>query len=366
MNSEAVKKPAKTPLLVVSKRDALPLGKRILIRAAALVFAIVICALIILIVGKANPFLVFAAMFRGFFINILPSVYSVSILLGISLAVTPAFRMKFWNIGAEGQALVGALTTAIIMIVLGGKLPDPVVTVIMLVGAVAAGMLWGVIPAVFKAQWRTNETLFTLMMNYIAIEGVNLLLEICGGPSHVVGRSLLANGRLPSLFNEPYIIPIVVALILAVVMFFYLRQSKQGYEISVVGESENTAKYIGINVKKVIIRTMAISGAICGLIGFLIVGGVDYGITTTTIGGRGFTAIMVSWLSKFNPFIMILTSFMIVFLEKGANSAASKFSLIDANFSNVLIGIILFFLIGCEFFLEYRVQLGKTSKEVQK
>ncbi len=365
MDKEAVKKPAKAPLLVVSKRDALPLGKRILIRAAALVSAIIICALMILIVGKANPFLVFAAMFRGFFINILPSIYSVAILLGISLAVTPAFKMKFWNIGAEGQALVGALVTAVIMIVLGGKLPDPVVTVIMLLGAVIAGMLWGIIPAFFKAYWKTNETLFTLMMNYIAIEGVNLLLEVCGGPSHVVGRSLLEHGRM-ALFNEPYIIPIAVAAILAVVMFFYLKQSKQGYEISVVGESENTAKYIGINVKKVVIRTMAISGAICGLIGFMIVGGVDYGITTTTIGGRGFTAIMVSWLSKFNPFIMILTSFMIVFLEKGANSAASKFSLIDTNFSNVLIGIILFFLIGCEFFLEYKIHFGRSSKEVQK
>ena len=143
-------------------------------------------------------------------------------------------------------------------------------------------------------------------------------------------------------------------------MHIYLYYSKQGYEISVVGESENTARYVGINVPKVIIRTMIVSGAVCGLAGFLIVSGLDHSITTESVGGEGFTAIMVSWLAKFNPLIMIVTSFLLVFLNQGAAQMSQDFGMSEA-FPKVITGIILFFIIGCEFFINYRLVFSKKT-----
>ena len=148
-------------------------------------------------------------------------------------------------------------------------------------------------------------------------------------------------------------------------MFVYLRYSKHGYEISVVGESENTAKYIGINVKKVILRTAALSGAICGIAGLLLVAGANHTITPNTAGGRGFTAVMVSWLAKFNPLVMVITSLLLVFLQKGAGQLATKIPVLNLNLSDVLTGVILFFIIGCEFFINYKLNFRKRkSREV--
>ena len=145
-------------------------------------------------------------------------------------------------------------------------------------------------------------------------------------------------------------------------MYCYLRYSKQGYEISVVGESENTARYIGINVKKVIMRTMLLSGALCGVTGLLLVSGTDHTIATNTVGGRGFTAIMVSWLAKFNPAYMILTSLLIVFFQKGAIQISTSLGLND-SFADIITGIIIFFIIGSEFFINYSVKF--RSKEAK-
>lgn len=152
----------------------------------------------------------------------------------------------------------------------------------------------------------------------------------------------------------------MLALILA--MFIYLEYSKQGYEIAAVGESENTARYAGINVKKVILRTMVLPGAICGIAGFIIVSGASHTISTSTAGGRGFTAIIASWLSKSNAFAMILASFFLVFTQKGAGQIASQFNL-NENASDVITGIILFFILGCEFLINYRVAVRGRHKD---
>ena len=147
-------------------------------------------------------------------------------------------------------------------------------------------------------------------------------------------------------------------------MYIYLKYSKHGYELTVVGESENTARYIGLNVKKVIMRTMLLSGAVCGIAGLLLVGGTNHTITTTTAGGRGFTAIMVSWLAKFNPIYMILTAFLIAFLEVGSGSISTVFGL-NESFADIITGIILFFIIGCEFFINYKLHFRSRHKEVK-
>ena len=173
------------------------------------------------------------------------------------------------------------------------------------------------------------------------------------------------DGWFPELFGQEYGLNVVLVLLLTVGMFLYLKYSKQGYEISVVGDSENTARYAGINVKKVTIRTMAISGAICGLAGFIAVAGASHTISTSTAGGRGFTAIIVAWLAQFNTFVMILISFLLVFLQKGAIQIASQFNLNDYA-SNIITGIILFFILGSEFFINYRIILrsGKEGAEM--
>ena len=271
--------------------------------------------------------------------------------------------MRFWNTGAEGQVLIGCLSTAVCMLVLGGKVPDGLLILIMAVSAILSGVIWGIIPAFFKAHWNTNETLFTLMMNYVAIQLVEYFLKVADKTgSNVVGPDLLTHGWFPEIFGVKYLLNILIVAIVCIAMHIYLRYSKHGYEIAVVGESENTAHYIGIDVKKVIIRTMALSGAICGLAGLLLVGGSSHSIDSNLVDGRGFTAIMVSWLAKFDPFTMILTTLLLVFLARGADEVTSKFGL-NSDFSEILTGIILFFIIGCEFFINYQVHFNYHKKE---
>ncbi len=291
-----------------------------------------------------------------------------AVLLCIALAITPAFKMRFWNIGAEGQVLMGALCSVGVVMAYGGKVPDWQLLILMFLSAVAGGALWGGIPAVFKAFWGTNETLFTLMMNYTS-SGIVAYFLVKWTPSGSSVLGELKHGHLPKIFAfskyPDYLLIIVAVLVITAFVFIYQNFTKHGYEVAVVGESENTAKYIGINVKKVIIRTMLISGAICGIAGFLIVAGLDHSITETTVGGRGFTAIMVSWLAKFNPIVMIGTAAFVTFLDQGASQISTTFR-IDSSFPDMVVGIILFFIIGCEFFINYKLKFRSASKkEVQ-
>ncbi len=363
MKRTAEKETTHEPLFHVTKRDVFPWKKSVMIRVIAFAAALLFCALVSLLVIGANPVDFFSAIFKGSFgtpRRIWKLLKDIAILLCISLAVTPAFRMRFWNIGAEGQVLVSALACSACMYYLGGKIPEVLLILLMFVCSIAAGALWGLIPAVFKSLWNTNETLFTLMMNYVATYLVAFAL-IKWTPDGSSSLGILPHGHLPKIFNE-YLLIIIVVLVLMVGMYIYLNTSKHGYEVSVVGESEKTARYIGINVKKVVIRTMVLSGAICGLAGFLIVGGLDHSVTTETVGGRGFTAIMVSWLAKFNPFLMLLTSFLLVFLDQGAAQISQDFD-ISSAFPDIVVGIILFFIIGSEFFIRYKLNFRKSHKK---
>lgn len=360
------------PLVRLSKNSALPSWKAWCIRLASIGISIIICAGLVILLTDINPVDFFKEMIDGSFGSsrkFLKMLQEVAILLCISLAVTPAFKMKFWNIGAEGQVLVGGLITAACMKYLAGSMSNWMLIAVMFVASVVAGMVWGIIPAFFKAHFKTNETLFTLMMNYIAIQLTSFMIAVwVPTGSQVVGviNRQTKLGWLPDLFDQKYLINIIIVVLIMVIIYVYLKYSKHGYEISVVGESENTARYIGIDVKKVILRTMAVSGAICGIAGFLLVAGTDHSISTETAGGDGFTAIMVSWLAQFNPFIMMFTSFIISFLEIGASEIASSFNL-NESVADILTGIIIFFIIGSEFFINYKVNFRtKHSKEVKK
>lgn len=376
---------AHEPLIHLSKRSDILPGKAWGIRLLSIALALIVCGLAAFIlidrlrehpeeIGKF-----YSAFIRGSFSSsyrFWKFVKDLAILLAIALALTPAFRMRFWNIGAEGQTLMGALGAIAVNFYLGGMLdadgkqlvPNGVLLILMLLAALLAGAVWAVIPALFKARWNTNETLFTLMMNYVATYTVTCALAawVKSGSGNL---PKLETGRLPVLripgMDSDYFLIILVVLLVTVALYIYLNYSKQGYEISVVGESTRTAQYVGISVPKVIIRTLLLGGALCGLAGYLFAAGLDHSITKDTVGGKGFTAILVAWLGKFNPFAMIISAGLIQVLHQGAEQLSTDFFLRSA-FPEVFVGIILFFVIGSEFFINYEVRFRGAARPAKQ
>ncbi len=363
------KKSVKEPLIRLSKRNDIAAPKAWGFRAVALLLAFLTVGLFMYFVTGVGISETYATIYEGALGNkiyISSTLMFTAKLLCLSVALAPAFKMRFWNIGAEGQLLAGALATAIVMVYLGNSLPTWLLFIVMVVSSIAAGAACGLLPAVFKAKFNTNETLFTLMMNYVVIKLVDYFYDLWKGNASSLGKLNRGTkaGYLPDLFDIKWLFTVAVVLIIAVLMFFYLKKTKQGYEIAVVGESVSTANYAGINVNRVIIRTMIISGAVCGIAGFLTVSGKDHSISSvTTGGGYGFTAIIVAWLSKFNTLTMILVSFFIVVLERGTELIASRNEAFDSSASKIVIGIVLFFVIGAEFFINYKINFRKKNKE---
>ena len=356
-----------TPLLHLTKRKGLPWYASWGIRAAAIILAFLVAAVVTMFLTGDNPIQVYGTMIYGCFgtprkMWILGQ--EIAILLCVSLALTPAFRMRFWNLGGEGQILAGGLACAACMILLGDRLPNGVLLPIMLAAALAAGAAWALIPAIFKAKWGTNETLFTLMMNYVATQLVAFFVIVWevpkgSGQIGIINQST-ESGWMPQIGSYKYLLNILIVLVLTIVIYIYMKESKHGYEIAVVGESENTARYVGIKVERIIIRTLLLSGAICGLAGFLLVSGTSHTITTTIAGGRGFSAVMVAWLAKFNPLGMIASSFLLIFFKQGAGEISSAFGL-NQSYGDIMMGIVLFFIIGSEFFINYKLHFRKNA-----
>ncbi len=352
----------KEPLFHLSRRSYIPPVKAWSIRLIAVLLGLLVCGLVAFLLiekiqeepGEILDF--YNAFLKGSFSTprkLWKFLKNLAILLGIALALTPAFRMRFWNIGAEGQTLVGVLGAIAVNFHLGGKIPEALLLVLMFIAALASGALWAVLPALCKAKWNTNETLFTLMMNYVATYLVSYCLVVWI-PSGSSSLPKLQTGKLPGIGGNDYLLIILIILLLTVGLYIYLNYSKQGYEINVVGESIRTAQYVGISVSKVIIRTMLLSGMLCGLTGYLIAAGLDQTVTTNSVGGQGFTAIMVAWLGNFNPLFMILTSGLIQLLNQGAAQISQDFN-VSGALPEVITGIILFFIIGSEFFIHYKL-----------
>ena len=223
------------------KREPMVWYKNVFVRAIAIVASLLVSAVVITILTGKNPLEIYASMISGAFgssLRIWSLVQNVAILLCISLAVTPAFKMKFWNCGAEGQVLISGLATTAVMMFLGDSLPYPVLIAVMLLASILAGIIWAVIPAVFKALWNTNETLFTLMMNYVAIQSVAFFLKYFVKSGSGVLAPMSEHG-LPVLFGQSYLLNIIIVAVLTVLVYIYLKKTKHGYEISVVGESES-------------------------------------------------------------------------------------------------------------------------------
>ena len=350
--------------MYLSKRASIPGWKAWMIRIAAVLLGLLVCGgVAFLLIEKLqnNPAKIgefYYAFIKGSFSTtrkIWRFLKNLSVLLCISLALTPAFRMRFWNIGGEGQTLMGVLSAIAVAFYLGGKVPEGLLLILMLIAALLVGAIWAVIPALFRAKWGTNETLFTLMMNYVATFVVSYFL-IIWVPSGSSSLGKLKYGKLPVIVNEQ-LLTVIIVLLLTIGLYIYLTYTKHGYEISVVGESVRTAQYVGIDEKKVIIRTMILSGALCGLAGYLIAAGADQTVTTESAGGQGFTGILVAWLGKFNPLFMILTAGLIQLLNAGASQISQDFGVNNA-LPNVIIGIVLFFIIGSEFFINFEIHLS--------
>ena len=353
-----------SPLIRLAKRDAMPRGQVWAIRLGSFVVAFLISALIFLIMGH-NPLGAFGTMVTGSLgkkTAIRQTVRIAIPLLGTALAIAPCFKMRFWNIGAEGQITAGAVGASYFALFWADKLPQVPLLLVMAVAGIVCGGVWGLIPAFFKARWGTNETLFTLMMNYIMI-GVVKWLQ--GGPWE--GRP---GSQIIPQFDDAAVLPKVlgvhcgwiIVLILMVFMFIYMKYTKQGYEIAVIGESENTARYAGMNVGKIVMRTMFLSGAIAGLVGFIVASGADNTLHAGVAANVGFTAITVAWLAQLNPFAMVAISMLLAVLDKGASTLETQMA-VPASISDIITGIFLFCMLGCEFFINYRLIFRGGHKE---
>jgi simple sugar transport system permease protein len=346
----------KAPWVRLSKRDGLSKGRVWSVRAASFLLAILLGGLIFVVLGH-NPLTAYGTILTGSLGKKTAIWQTAKIavpLLGTALALAPCFKMRFWNIGAEGQITAGAVAATYFALFWADRLPSPVLLVVMGLGGAVLGGLWALIPAFFKTRWGTNETLFTLMMNYIII-GVVRYLQ--GGPWE--GRP---GSQIIPQFDSAAILPKVlgvhcgwiIVLILTAFMFVYLKYTKHGFEISVIGESENTARYAGMNVGRIVMRTVFLSGAICGVVGFIVASGANNTLYDGVADGVGFTAITVAWLAQLNPFAMVGISVLLAVLDKGADTLQTLMA-VPASISDIITGIFLFCMLGSEFFLNYKL-----------
>ena len=356
----------KMPLIRLAKRDSMDPRKVWAIRLGSILIALLLGSLVILITGN-NPFTAYGTMISGALGKKTAIRQTVKIavpLLGCALAIAPCFRMRFWNIGAEGQITAGAIAATYFALYWVDKLPSVLLLIVMALAAALAGGIWGLIPAFFKAKWNTNETLFTLMMNYIIIGVVSWLQ---GGPWE--GRP---GSQIIPQFDRAACLPKVfgvhcgwlIVLVLVVFIFIYMRYTKHGYEIAVIGDSINTARYAGMNVGRIMMRTMLLSGAISGIVGFIVVSGANGTLYNGVADGVGFTSITVAWLSQLNAFAMIVISMMLAVLSKGAETLQTQLS-VPASISDIITGLLLFCMLGCEFFINYRLIFRSKHQETE-
>ena len=354
--------------LYVTKRMGLAAWKYWLIRVGGILLAFLLAGIVCAILKPGTFGLFYSELIRGCFdINDFSTVIDLlilfSYLLLVALALTPAFKMKFWNIGAEGQILFGALAAAGIAKFASPDLPNAVVLLIAGAGGMVAGMLWSVVPAIFKAFFNTNETLFTLMLNYVAVVLSAMCIDLWDKSGHK-DYGMNDNGVFPEIFGNQGTAIVIFAILVFVFMFFYIKKSKHGYEMTVVGESVSTARYVGINEKVVTIRTMLMTGAIMGLIGFFLVCAVNQSSFfaeingATIVGGKGLTGVLIAWLGHFEPVEIALFSFLSAFMEQGTTTAASNpaINISSTQFANICTGIFFFVIIACEFFSNHQIK----------
>ncbi|MGL4736782.1 MAG: ABC transporter permease [Cellulosilyticaceae bacterium] len=341
--------------------------ERVLITLGAVISALLVTGIFILVMGH-NPFNVYFSMVEGS----LGSLYRFkeTVIKAVPLLITAtgiavAFKMKFWNIGAEGQILMGAFGATFAALYFK-ELPSIILLpTMMLLGGICGG-IWALIPALLKAKWGTNETIVTLMMNYIALKWIIFLQYGPWKDPNSLGFPKIAN------FTENAILPKVfgvhmgwvIAIVLVVVIHYFISHTKTGYEIQVMGESEQTARYAGMNIKKIIIVSMLISGGICGLTGMIQASAVNNTLTMELTAGVGYTAIIIAWLSNLKTPWMVIVSFLFALLTQGASYIQTVYQ-IPQSAASIIQGLLLFFVLGSQFFIQYDLK-WVTSRRVVK
>jgi len=347
----------------VMKRGEVTKQKSMLIRGSAIVLSLLAVTVFIAIL-KLNPIEVFSAMIKGALGSAYRFEETIKMMVPLiitSLGIAIAFKMQFWNIGAEGQIIMGAFFASIIPMNFK-TLPMPIMLIAMMVMGIIGGGLWALIPAFFKAKWGTNETIVTLMMNYVAFNWVNYLKN---GPWK---DPLSTNFPKFPTFVDAAILPEflgvhigwVIALVLVIILYFFMNHSKLGYEIAVLGESEETARYAGINISKTIVIAVMLSGGLCGLTGMIQASAISNSLSTEITNGVGYTAIIVTWLSSLSAPIIVVVSFLFSVLLLGCSYIQSNFG-IPQSAAQIIQGLILLFVLGSEFFTKYKIILQKEE-----
>ena len=363
------------PLLRIVKRAEMSAGKVALLSAAGLLAGIVVGGLFILMLGQ-NPFAVYAAIAKGAFRSSLATKGVVKIavpLLISSLGIVLAFKMKFWNIGAEGQIIMGAVF-ATYFGVFHADWPKAALLPVMFLAGIVGGGLWGAIPAFFKTKFGTNETLLTLMLNYIALYFLQFFAEtkaewnffLDPGSARPKFAKFPDNAQMITIPIGPFNLnlSLVIALALCALIFVYLNYTKRGYEIAVVGDSPNTARYAGMRVGTIVLRTIFISAALIGMAGAFHVSSAGV-MSASPTNSVGWTGIVVAWLAKLNTVGIVVAALLITVLQFGCQTASATYPAIDANFANLLQGVILFLVLAADFFTRFKL-VRRTGKEAAK
>ncbi len=284
-------------------------------------------------------------------------------LTGLSVAI--AFRMLFWNIGAEGQLAIGGIAATFVALFLSDQLPGFATIPLMILLGMLAGALWGLIPALLKAYIGVNEILTTLMMNYIAILFVEYLYlgpwrdpEGFGFPGTA---PFPEEALLPRMWGRVHL-GLVFALVAVVIVWFILSRTQWGYEIRVIGENARAARYTGISIGKNILLVMLLSGGLAGLAGVLELAGIARRLYQGLTVGYGFTGIIIAWLANLNPWGVMFVSFLMGALVIGGDQLQVAMQT-PAAVAEVLQGAILFFVLGGWIFVNYRIRVLRRGTE---
>lgn len=332
------------------------------IRIGAIILALFTSALFIILLDL-NPADVYLKMLQGAFgtaYRIRETIVGAIPLVITSLGIAIAFRMQFWNIGGEGQIAMGAFAASFVALNMS-NLPKPLLLLLMILAGMLVGGLWALIPAFFKAQWGTNETIVTLMMNYVGLKWIMYLQYGPWKDPKSLGFPKIAtfadNAILPKVLGIH--IGWIIALLLVAAVYVFINHTKKGYEITVIGESINTARYAGINIKKTILIAILLSGGLCGLVGMIQASAVNNTLSVEVTGGVGYTAIITTWLASLSAPIILAVSILFAALLEGGSYIQTVYG-IPQSAAQILQGIILFFVLGSEFFVRYKFILVKN------
>ena len=362
----------------IVKRSGFSGWKQALIYVIAIVVSLLIGAILLLALG-ADPLKFYRNMItiglidnKFAYKNVEGLIKLFTPLLITSIALALSFRMKFWNIGGEGQFTIGAITSSAVALVFGDTLPPVILLIFMVIAGMLSAGIYGVIVALLKVKFGTNETLLTLMLNYVAL----YLLKFFGETSGAWNVFLNPESARPRFqtFPESAFMPVIkigkfslnisliIAILICVFIFIYLKKTKSGYEISVIGDSISTAKYAGMKVNRIIVRTMFMSACLIGLAGTCYVS-TSHTLSTSVTNNVGWTGIVVAWLSKLNTIGIFVTAVLISVLRFGCQVASTEYTALDSNFADLLQGIILFIVLAADFFVRFKIVFSSKAKE---